>query len=425
MANRTMTGAATAHSTNPQYLVEKIIRTRIYDSLYWKESCFALTAETVIDRAVELKYVGGVTSGLIKPTPFICLVLKLLQIQPDKEIILEYMANTDFKYLRCLGAFYLRLVGSAMDVFTHLEPLLKDFRKIKRMKRDGGFELIHVDEFIDELLTEERACDIILPRITSRFALEMYQGLEPYDTTLLDEMGDDDDDEDDAADASEAASAPSGTGAPGPAGGTAAMPSQPLPPDDEGDAAGASSPPRPPHDTHDRHRSSRSPRSPRGGRDRRDRSQSPRSRHYSDRSRHRSRSRSPSSRRAHRSRSRSPSSSRHRRRSRSRSPRSRRSPPRRDRRDRSRSRSQSPEPRRRRSRSRSPDDRVRDRSHRESGPAKKHRLKFKTDKKKPSSTDKEHKERGAGKAGEAKGEDDEIAAANALRAKLGLKPLRP
>lgn len=78
----------------------------------------------------------------------------------------RYIANTDFKYLRCLGAFYLRLVGTAMDCYTYLEPILKDFRKIKRMKRDGGFELIHVDEFIDELLTEERVCDIILPRIS-------------------------------------------------------------------------------------------------------------------------------------------------------------------------------------------------------------------------------------------------------------------
>jgi hypothetical protein len=31
---------------------------------------------------------------------------------------------------------------------------------------DAGFELSHVDEFIDLLLTEDRVCDIILPRIT-------------------------------------------------------------------------------------------------------------------------------------------------------------------------------------------------------------------------------------------------------------------
>jgi len=32
----------------------------------------------------------------------------------------------------------------------------------------AGFELIHMDNFIDDLLREERMCDIILPRIQVR-----------------------------------------------------------------------------------------------------------------------------------------------------------------------------------------------------------------------------------------------------------------
>ncbi len=43
MANRTQKDAHTIKGTNPQYLVEKIIRMRIYDSRYWKEECFALS----------------------------------------------------------------------------------------------------------------------------------------------------------------------------------------------------------------------------------------------------------------------------------------------------------------------------------------------------------------------------------------------
>jgi pre-mRNA-splicing factor 38A len=43
MANRTDKSAASIHGKNPQFLVEKIIRARIYDAKYWKESCFALT----------------------------------------------------------------------------------------------------------------------------------------------------------------------------------------------------------------------------------------------------------------------------------------------------------------------------------------------------------------------------------------------
>ena len=45
MANRTEKTAKTVKGTNPQFLVEKIIRQRIYDSMYWKEHCFALTGK--------------------------------------------------------------------------------------------------------------------------------------------------------------------------------------------------------------------------------------------------------------------------------------------------------------------------------------------------------------------------------------------
>ncbi len=45
MANRTLKEAHSVKGTNPQYLIEKIIRTRIYDSKFWKEECFALTGK--------------------------------------------------------------------------------------------------------------------------------------------------------------------------------------------------------------------------------------------------------------------------------------------------------------------------------------------------------------------------------------------
>ena len=54
-------------------------------------------AELLVDRASELRYIGGVFGGNIKPTPFLCLILKMLQIQPDKEIIIELIKQDDFK----------------------------------------------------------------------------------------------------------------------------------------------------------------------------------------------------------------------------------------------------------------------------------------------------------------------------------------
>jgi hypothetical protein len=53
-------------------------------------------AESLIDKAIEIKAIGGVY-GNQKPTDFMCLLLKLLQIQPEKEILLEYMQADEFK----------------------------------------------------------------------------------------------------------------------------------------------------------------------------------------------------------------------------------------------------------------------------------------------------------------------------------------
>ena len=55
-------------------------------------------AESLIDKAIELKAIGGVY-GNQKPTEFLCLLLKLLQIQPEKEILLEYLQADEFKYV--------------------------------------------------------------------------------------------------------------------------------------------------------------------------------------------------------------------------------------------------------------------------------------------------------------------------------------
>ncbi|XP_041064107.1 pre-mRNA-splicing factor 38A isoform X1 [Cetorhinus maximus] len=297
MANRTVKDAHSIHGTNPQYLIEKIIRTRIYESKYWKEECFGLTAELVVDKAMELKYIGGVYGGNIKPSPFLCLTLKMLQIQPEKDIIVEFIKNEDFKYVRLLGALYMRLTGSAIDCYKYLEPLYNDYRKVKRQKRDGEFELIHVDEFMDELLHEERVCDIILPRLQKRYVLEEAEMLDTRVSALEEDMDDVDTSEDEDDD------------------------------DDKGDRVPSPEPPRRGYRDLDRPRRSPSPRYRRSrSKTPRRRSRSPKRRSPSPRrERHRSKSprrhRSRSRDRRHRSRSKSPGHHRsHRHRSHSKSP---------------------------------------------------------------------------------------------------------
>lgn len=47
MANRTDPTARSVHGTNPQNLVEKILRSKIYQNTYWKEQCFGLTGTAI------------------------------------------------------------------------------------------------------------------------------------------------------------------------------------------------------------------------------------------------------------------------------------------------------------------------------------------------------------------------------------------
>ncbi|GAA5910826.1 hypothetical protein JCM8208_001006 [Rhodotorula glutinis] len=183
MANTTRAGALSIHGTNPQYLVPTVIRQRVYDTLYWKEHCFALTSATVIDRAVELEAVGG-TYANTRPTEFICLVLKLLQLQPEREIVLEYLRADEFKYLRALAAFYVRLTFDSLNCYEVLEPLLNDYRKLRFRAMDGSYSILTIDEFADQLLHGDSACEIQLPRLTQRKVLEETEGLAPRRSKL-------------------------------------------------------------------------------------------------------------------------------------------------------------------------------------------------------------------------------------------------
>jgi len=186
MANTTVRGALSIHGVNPQSLVETVVRNRIYESAYWKEHCFALTAESIIDKALELRCIGGVY-GNQRPTEFLCLLLKLLQIQPEKEILVEYLQADEFKYLRALAAMYIRMTFRAVDVYEMLEPLLKDYRKF-RYRDMAGYTLTFMDEFVDQLITEERVCDIILPRLAKRQVLEENGDIGPRKSRLLDAL---------------------------------------------------------------------------------------------------------------------------------------------------------------------------------------------------------------------------------------------
>ncbi|KAK1083749.1 hypothetical protein LTR48_006036 [Friedmanniomyces endolithicus] len=173
---------------NPLKLFEKPVRDRIIESYYWKEQCFGLNAATLLDRALELTFIGGTYGVAQRPTPFLCLAFKLLQLTPDKEIILFYLRQEEFKYLRALAAFYIRLAWEKdAEVYETLEPYLADARKLKRRTREG-WALTHVDEFVDDLLVKSRVCATTLPKLNPRLFLEDEDKLEPRVSALGEEL---------------------------------------------------------------------------------------------------------------------------------------------------------------------------------------------------------------------------------------------
>ena len=164
----------------PHLLLEEGVRNRIISSYYFKEQCFGLNAATLLDRAVELRYVGGTYSEGQRASPFLCLILKMLQLGVEDDIVQFYLGEggQDFKYLRCLAAFYVRLTEESSErVYRKLEPLLSDGRKV-RMRVNAGFKLAYVDEFVDSLLVKERVCATSFWKLVPRDKLEEEDKLE-------------------------------------------------------------------------------------------------------------------------------------------------------------------------------------------------------------------------------------------------------
>lgn len=173
---------------NPATLLEKPMVERIIDCFYFKDACFGLNEADIVDRVVShVSFIGGTYGSSQKPTPFLCLLFKLLQLAPGDDVLNEYIGygGEKFKYLRVLAAFYVRLTRRSEDVFKILEPILEDRRKLRR-KGNQGTTLTYVDQFVDDLLTKDRVCGTSLWQLTKRELLEDLDKLEPRVSPLGD-----------------------------------------------------------------------------------------------------------------------------------------------------------------------------------------------------------------------------------------------
>ncbi|OWK63731.1 Pre-mRNA-splicing factor 38A [Lonchura striata] len=110
-------GHTEIHSTSLQDL-EEIICSYIHKPKHWREE------SSGAGQGHGAQVHGGVYGGSIKPIkPILCLMLKVLQVQPEKGITVEFLKNEDFKYVQMLGEVSMRLAGTAIDGCRFLEPL--------------------------------------------------------------------------------------------------------------------------------------------------------------------------------------------------------------------------------------------------------------------------------------------------------------
>jgi pre-mRNA-splicing factor 38A len=185
---RGSSGPLAPNGLNPATIMEKPVRERIVDCYFWKDQCFGVNEADIVNRVVEhVHFIGGTYGDAQRPSPFLCLAFKLLQLGPSDEILREYMdfGGEKFKYLRALACFYIRLTRQAKDVYLFLEEFLGDYRKLKRRGRQST-SLTYMDEFVDDLLVKDRVCGTTLWKMPKREILEDLDVLEPRVSKLGD-----------------------------------------------------------------------------------------------------------------------------------------------------------------------------------------------------------------------------------------------
>lgn len=181
MANKTDEYALHKYGSDPQHLIPATTRNAVYTSIFWNRSCFGVTVADVVHLSVNLRFISGLDNETRRPSIFLCLLQKLLQLSPNLPEISVFLKQIDFKYPRLLAAFYLRLVETPVNIYKSLEPLLSDRRRVAIAHESAidppsvlksltteKYSLVYADMVIDALLRNHELFGIPFPRIPPR-----------------------------------------------------------------------------------------------------------------------------------------------------------------------------------------------------------------------------------------------------------------
>lgn len=184
---------------NKAHLVESIVRHRIQDSLFYKQHLFLANEVTILDTIVaHVHYIGGTDAGG-RPCPFLCCLLRLLELEPLQEILELYLRQNgfnEFKYLTALALLYCRLVQKPIGFYALYDQYIRDYRKLRVHLKLPDFanavpihyKLTYMDEWVDRLAEEDRVVDLIMPYMAPRQTYVEKGESEPRHYMLTDEL---------------------------------------------------------------------------------------------------------------------------------------------------------------------------------------------------------------------------------------------
>ena len=120
----------------------------------------------------------------------------MLQISPGKDIIIEFIRQEDYKYVRCLGAMYLRLTGKAVDIYQYLEVCASKEVESVQMKSDDYDDEICIYIYICVLIclfsiyiTESYTMMMIMMMIENPFLRKYGNDANSHFITIIERLG--------------------------------------------------------------------------------------------------------------------------------------------------------------------------------------------------------------------------------------------
>lgn len=106
-------------------------RYRITHSRGMVKTCSQQPLLWVVERLIELPFLGGFTGPQQKVELFVCLLFRLIQILPAPPLVLAMLRQDVHKYLRVAAMVFIRLLGGPLHLREAKKVALEDYRKIR------------------------------------------------------------------------------------------------------------------------------------------------------------------------------------------------------------------------------------------------------------------------------------------------------